>query len=270
MIEHVADGGIYDTLAAPIGTVRLRDYAEQGGRLELIFSGVSRNLSSGSDSIFYGMIYNDTALTPWIKYLVDTNSGSAGLAWINGNTIFGHFTSINGIPATNLIQVYTDTTAPTLLLLGNDTVTTPRDAVYTDAGVSVNDNVDPAVTTTVYLNTVNISVEGTYQYQYSAVDHTGNVGYSAIRTVIVTHALGISEIGSNPSIDIVQSRAVLTGFAGTAIVTVYDIQGQVVHTEKFDRQATIDMRDYASGIYSINIGKTDTEPRMIKEFNILH
>jgi len=89
----------------------------------------------------------------------------------------------------------TDTTPPTVILNGDDPTAVDVGATYTDAGVTVTDDVDTGLTYTVSVDggaattpdqlVIDTSAEGTHTIVYSATDTAGNTG-TATRTVNVT------------------------------------------------------------------------------------
>ncbi|MDX8380641.1 MAG: DUF5011 domain-containing protein, partial [Ghiorsea sp.] len=76
-----------------------------------------------------------------------------------------------------------DTTAPTLALNGLNFLTIALGATYTDAGVSVTDNVDTGLVATVS-GSVNTNIVGSYTLTYYVTDSAGNAVVQ-IRTVDV-------------------------------------------------------------------------------------
>ncbi len=111
-----------------------------------------------------------------------------------------------------------DTTAPVITITGANPVDVVQNSVYTDAGATATDNVDPVVTVNA-VSTVNTAVIGTYTVTYTATDAAGNVA-SAVRVVNVvllpdTEAPIITIIGNNPETVFVGS--VYTDAGATAV-----------------------------------------------------
>ena len=80
-----------------------------------------------------------------------------------------------------------DTTPPTLALIGPDPETITVGASYTDAGATCTDTVDGAITPT-SSGTVDASQAGTYTVTYSCQDAAGNDATPVEREVIVEAA----------------------------------------------------------------------------------
>ena len=88
-----------------------------------------------------------------------------------------------------------DTTPPTLALIGPDPETITVGAPYTDAGATCTDTVDGAITPT-SSGTVDASQAGTYTLTYSCRDAAGNDAPGVSRTVTVSAA--VINTGQNP------------------------------------------------------------------------
>ena len=88
-----------------------------------------------------------------------------------------------------------DTTPPTLALIGPDPETITVGASYTDAGATCTDTVDGAITPT-SSGTVDASQAGTYTVTYSCQDAAGNSAPDVSRDVIVSAA--VTNTGQNP------------------------------------------------------------------------
>jgi surface protein len=79
-----------------------------------------------------------------------------------------------------------DTVAPTIILLGDATVTITQGEAYVDAGAIGKDDRDGAFAATVISNDVDVHTAGTYTIVYSAADLAGNTASSTeTRTVII-------------------------------------------------------------------------------------
>ena len=79
-----------------------------------------------------------------------------------------------------------DTTAPVIVMNGGNVTLTVGD-VYTDAGATCSDDVDPTCTV-IATSTINTTTAGTYTVTYSATDVAGNVATPVVRTVSVNPA----------------------------------------------------------------------------------
>lgn len=81
----------------------------------------------------------------------------------------------------------TNTVAPTVVLVGDASVTTPLNAAYTDPGATATAEDGTILTvTTTSVPAFNKDLAGTYVFTYSATDVDGNTG-EAERTVIVAN-----------------------------------------------------------------------------------
>ncbi len=90
------------------------------------------------------------------------------------------------IPANRYITVTADVTAPYISLIGNNPDTADANISYNDPGVIAYDSVDGNVTgNVVRTGNVNVTILGTYQYQYKVADKAGNQSGSISRDVLV-------------------------------------------------------------------------------------
>jgi len=80
-----------------------------------------------------------------------------------------------------------DTEAPVITLTGSATVDLVVGAAYTEAGATVTDNKDTALTATI-AGVVNTATAGTYTVTYNVTDTAGNDAVEVTRTVNVTVA----------------------------------------------------------------------------------
>ena len=84
--------------------------------------------------------------------------------------------------------ITTDIESPIITLIGATTVNLTQGETYTDAGVTISDNVDINLVATVAGDTVDTSVNGTYLITYNVSDDAGNAATEVTRTVNVTAA----------------------------------------------------------------------------------
>lgn len=96
------------------------------------------------------------------------------------------------------IIIISDTTKPVIVLNGNATIEHSGKVPYVDAGASVTDNYDAFVPYTV-TGSVNVNVLGSYTLVYKAVDASGNVADSVVRTINVVDKIApqITLVGSD-------------------------------------------------------------------------
>jgi hypothetical protein len=93
----------------------------------------------------------------------------------------------NPAPTRSRIVNVSDTTPPTLTLLGNANVLHELGAPYTEAGASASDNIDGNITSSIVIggNTVNINVPGTYTVSFNVSDSSGNAAAPVSRVIQV-------------------------------------------------------------------------------------
>ncbi|MDL5048498.1 DUF5011 domain-containing protein [Oscillatoria amoena NRMC-F 0135] len=96
------------------------------------------------------------------------------------------------------VIIVSDTTKPVIVLNGNATIEHSGKTPYVDAGASVTDNYDAFVPYTV-TGSVNVNALGTYTLVYKAVDASGNVADSVVRTITVVDKIApqITLVGSD-------------------------------------------------------------------------
>ncbi len=97
------------------------------------------------------------------------------------------------------VQV-SDTTPPTLSLVGSSTINHEQGSLYTDQGASAFDSVDGDLSSIIQVSgSVNSNIAGTYTLTYSVSDSSGNAAIQSIRTVVVsdTTAPVITLVGSD-------------------------------------------------------------------------
>ena len=80
----------------------------------------------------------------------------------------------------------TDTQAPVITLLGDNSINVNQGATYTDSGATATDNVDGNITGNIVItNTVNTTIAGTYTVTYNVTDAAGNAATPVVRAVNV-------------------------------------------------------------------------------------
>lgn len=96
------------------------------------------------------------------------------------------------------VIIISDITKPVIVLNGNATIEHSGKTPYVDAGASVTDNYDAFVPYTV-TGSVNVNALGTYTLVYKAVDASGNVADSVVRTITVVDKIApqITLVGSD-------------------------------------------------------------------------
>ena len=140
-------------------------------------------LGSDSDSQKFAISGNDLQVRPGEDYssgtydVIITATGAGLFGTSNQRTV--------GVTVTDTTP--SDTTPPTLALIGLDPETITVGASYTDAGATCTDDVDGAIAPT-SSGTVDASQAGTYTVTYSCRDAAGNDATPVEREVIVEAA----------------------------------------------------------------------------------
>ena len=149
----------------------------------------------------------DGAITPTSSGTVDASQAGTYTVAYSCQDAAGN--SAPGVSRDVIVEAapVSDTTPPTLALIGLDSETITVGASYTDAGATCTDDVDGAITPT-SSGTVDASQAGTYTVAYSCQDAAGNSAPGVSRDVIVEAA---------PVSDTTPPTLRLTGSASTAI-----------------------------------------------------
>ena len=174
-------------------------------------------LGSATLSIALGTAYTDAGATASddtdgnITASITTTITFAGntVAAVNTNTAGVYTIAYNvsdtagnqATPVTRTVTVMpavTDTTPPTITLLGSATLSIALNTVYTDAGATASDDIDgnitASITTTITSNgntvaAVNTNTAGVYSIAYNVSDTAGNQATAVTRTVTVMPAV---------------------------------------------------------------------------------
>jgi hypothetical protein len=132
------------------------------------------------------------------------------------------FDSGDNAVATTTLNFAFDTTAPTITLNGDANVSLSRGGTFTDAGVTVSDNLDADVATSTS-GTVDVNTAGTYTITYTATDCAGNTA-SVERTVTVN---GSSSGGSGRRRSVPPGLLVAVENASPNSAVAFVLAGQV-------------------------------------------
>jgi hypothetical protein len=134
--------------------------------------------------------YNDSGATAMDDIDGDLTSAIVTINPIDPNTV-GTYTVIYNVSdaAKNTAQatrtvIVEDTTPPVITIIGDNPMTIQTGSVFTDPGVSANEN--GTITTT---GEVNSSVAGTYYITYLMTDNSGNEAANVTRTVNVVNPI---------------------------------------------------------------------------------
>jgi hypothetical protein len=175
-------------------------------------------------------------------------SGTVNTATLGAYTVTYTATDASGNAgtATRTVNV-TDTTNPTINIVGAATTSTELGGTYVDAGVELED-LDPRTITLATTSTVNEDTLGSYTVTYTATDASGNAA-TATRTVNVTDTTG-------PIINIVGAATTSTELGGTYV-------DAGVELEDFDPRSvalvtTSTVNEDTLGSYTVTYQATDT------------
>jgi hypothetical protein len=183
------------------------------------------------DTVEVNTVYNDPGVTAVDNYISASNPVNVSLS----GTFYSKFPK--GKPA-NLLGAYTiiytatdksgnkssvtrnvvviDNIAPVITLKGDQDISVCRWSNYTDAGYTVTDNYWTGTNITVKtVGTFNTnggtSLENLLSLQYVATDGSGNVGYSAVRNILV------KPIGESPCF----TSGIMPGLSLDKYISVY-------------------------------------------------
>jgi hypothetical protein len=131
--------------------------------------------------------------------------------------------------------IVADTIAPTIALIGSETIAHEQGTSYVDAGATATDAVDDSVEV-VITGTVNAATAGTYTLTYTATDQAGNIS-STTRTLVVADTTGplitvptdISVESSDNGTTILATDSVIAAFL-SAVTANDTVDGSVTVT----------------------------------------
>ncbi|MDZ4757635.1 MAG: DUF5011 domain-containing protein [Bacteroidota bacterium] len=191
----VVDG---NGVAACVSTAFGGEYEDYGIFLVDDFEGPVIKLIGGANAkVGQGLTYTDSGATaldnidgnvPVMVSTLPLNTQTIGTYTLTFNATDS--SGNKAIPQTRYITVTPDATAPYIVLIGNNPDTVDANTSYNDPGVIAYDSVDGNISNNVVrTGTANIAVLGTYQYQYTVADKTGNQSATIARDVIVVDRL---------------------------------------------------------------------------------
>ena len=118
-----------------------------------------------------------------------TTSGTVNTAIAGTYLITYTVTDSDGnvaIPVIRTIVVIADLLSPSIVLIGDATITLMVGDTYTDAGATATDDIDGTITGSIITTgVVNTAVAGTYLITYNVSDAAGNAATPVIRTITV-------------------------------------------------------------------------------------
>lgn len=143
----------------------------------------------------------------------------------------------------------TDTTPPVITLLGSNPVTVALNSTYTDAGVTVTDNIDGSLTANVDSSQVDVSQVGDYTVTYTATDAAGNTS-TTTRLVQVRDAMALvaPSIISPKGLTQITGQTVTLSWGAVSGATSYDLTGYTVNAS-----GSI---DYSTVLFDGNVSPT--------------
>ncbi|MBT5690594.1 MAG: DUF5011 domain-containing protein, partial [Opitutae bacterium] len=157
---------VVDT-AIPVITLKGDAETIHEGGADYVDAGV--DISDNYDTDLEAVVVNPVDKTKPGEYTISYNvSDSSGNA---------------AVEVTRKVTVV-DTTGPIITLVGDAEVTHEGGAAYTDAGVTIADNIDEGLESTV-VNPVDANVPGEYTVTYNVADAVGNAAVEATRKVTV-------------------------------------------------------------------------------------
>ena len=151
-----------------------------------------------SDAAIVAFLAGATA-TDNVGVVSQTNDAYATTQFPMGVTtvIFSAADAKGNIGTASATVTVSDLTVPVITLLGASPVTVIQGQAYTDAGVTVADNIDTGLVATM-TGTVNTAVVGAYTLTYNVTDTAGNVAVPVTRTVNVVNNAPVIAAPVNP------------------------------------------------------------------------
>ncbi len=252
-------------------------------------------LGNATLSIAFGTVYTDAGATASdntdgnITTSITTTITFAGntVAAVNPNTAGVYSIAYNvsdtagnqATPVTRTVTVMpaatvTDTTPPTITLLGNATLSIAFGTVYTDAGATASDNTDGNITTSITttitfagntVGAVNPNTAGVYTIAYNVSDTAGNPATPVTRTVTVMPAATVTDttpptitlLGS-ATLSIALNTAYTDAGATASDNTDGNITASITTTITFNGNTVAAVNTNTAGVYSIAYNVSDT------------
>ncbi|OIP99313.1 MAG: hypothetical protein AUK35_08450 [Zetaproteobacteria bacterium CG2_30_46_52] len=163
---------------------------------------------SGANPLYVAQNSQPVNLYPQVTDMIDTSvwqsvqTGTVDTATPGTYTLTFTATDASGNTATlDVTVIVTDNTRPVITLNGLQSMTAPQNAVFTDPGVVVTDNVDSGLTATVTGSVDTTAAIGSYfTLYYNATDAAGNQAYQVWRSVQITDGTPptVTLNGTNP------------------------------------------------------------------------
>jgi hypothetical protein len=159
-----------------------------------VVNGIVHTVSSANAVVNTDEISIPAPTAEWETHSVDINIGSdAGMGVdLSFGAVCGAVEDcaveayFDNIRLSAWVETIEDIQAPVITLVGDDLVYVLTGDTYTDAGVTITDNVDSNLVATVAGDEILTSVEGDYITTYDVTDATGNDAVQVTRTVTVS------------------------------------------------------------------------------------
>ena len=252
-------------------------------------------LGSATLSIASGTAYADAGATASDDTDGNITASITTTITFNGNTVdavnpntAGVYTiaynvsDTAGNPATpvtrtvTVMPAVTDTTPPTITLLGSATLSIALNTVYTDDGATASDNIDvnitASITTTITfagtgntVGAVNPNTAGVYTIAYNVSDTAGNPATPVTRTVTVMPAAVVADT-TKPTITLLGSAtlsiALNTAYTDAGATASDDTDGNITAsittTITFNGNTVGAVNTNTAGVYTITYNVSDT------------
>ena len=150
----------------------------------------------------------------WAPHPQDVNDNQGLIVGLDADDNYVHYEykdKNNGLPA-RFVRNSVDTEPPVITILGDNPDSVNQGDAYTDPGVTVTDNVDGNLTSSIVVSsTVDTSTPGTYYINYNVTDSAGNAANQATRTVVVVETT--PTLNAGPDLAICEYETVTLGEA---------------------------------------------------------
>lgn len=155
----------------------------------------------------------------------------------------------------------TDTTAPSIMLKGQDTLWLQVNDTFLDSGYEAKDNYDKFLVIDTLTDLVSTQNAGVYFIRYRAVDSSGNTASSASRIIVVQQTGNISVTTTDPEILVFPNPATQElylrseqAFPENTYAMIFNVLGERVKTVSLEKSTTRIATDtFKKGIYVLQI-----------------
>ncbi len=168
-------------------------------------------------------------------------SGTVDTSIVGEYILLYNATDANGNAATQVSRTVNvvaggDTTPPVITLSGSTPVSVVKNATYSDAGATANDNTDGNITANIItVNPVNAGVIWAYTVTYDVSDAAGNTATQVIRTVnVVTGDIPVINLVGSGTVNITQWSSYTDAWATANDTEDGDISGSITSSWTVD------------------------------------